>query len=222
MLNSKRKSKRSHRYRSWLAIAIPVFTCVACATSTADGPKQMVERYIAAINRDDPQAAYALLGEQVQRQITAAEFAARWKQVKPELRRQASQLGSSAERPMEIGATVTYRGGTRARLRFADGQWRIDGGISVSFQTATPLEALRTFIRAVERRSYDAVLKLLSRSVRQSIERDINDRLAKLKRWLGRDGEVEITGDRARVRYDARYKIELVNEDGQWKILDFD
>jgi hypothetical protein len=31
-----------------------------------------------------------------------------------------------------------------------------------------------------------------------------------------------VTGNKARLRYDRRYKLELIKEGGQWKILDFD
>jgi hypothetical protein len=46
------------------------------------------------------------------------------------------------------------------------------------------------------------------------------DRLNRLKQGLNR--EIEVTGNKARLRYHRRYKIELIKENGRWKILDFD
>jgi len=44
--------------------------------------------------------------------------------------------------------------------------------------------------------------------------------MTKLKQALGQ--EIEVTGNRARIQYDPRFKIELVNEDGEWRVLDLD
>ncbi|MCC6751196.1 MAG: hypothetical protein IT371_26325 [Deltaproteobacteria bacterium] len=191
-----------------------------CAAGPARGPQDALRRYVNAIRDDQPQAAYALLDENTRRLMTQNEFTARWKTLRPELLTQASQVRARVDQPFPITAKLNYPGGTRAQLRFAEGAWRIDGGVSVALQSGSPAEALKAFVRAVEQRSYEAVMKLLARSVRESVERDINERLTKLKEAM--KGEIEVNGDRARLQYDPRYKVELVNEDGQWRIADFD
>ncbi|MCA9667553.1 MAG: hypothetical protein KC503_18260 [Myxococcales bacterium] len=199
-----------------------MITAACGGAAQKSSPQAALKRYIAAIDRDDAKTAYDLLSESVRRGITRSEFVDRWKKLKPELVTQAKQLAARLEQPLDVTARVSYPGGTRARLRYADNNWRIDGGISVAFQTATPMDAIKAFVRAVQQRSYEAVMKLLARSVRKGIEQDIQERMSKIQRWIKNENEIEVTGQRARVRYDARYKLELVKEDGQWKILDFD
>ena len=191
-----------------------------CGAAQQSGPQGTLRQYIDAINANQPAAAYALMDESVRRQMTLSEFVARWKSVQPELREQAAQLRETLAKPIKARAQLTYPTGTRATLLLDDSRWQLDEGIAVTVATATPIDALRAFVRAVEQRSYDAVVKLLAKQVRENIERDIGERLSKLKQSLNQ--EIEVTGNRARLQYDPRYKIELTNEDGQWKVMDFD
>jgi delta 1-pyrroline-5-carboxylate dehydrogenase len=193
----------------------------ACASSSGGGPQETLRRYVAAIEADQPVAAYALLDESQRRQLSQAEFVARWRTLKPELKAQAAQLQAALQKPIGARAMLVYPSGTRAVLSLdPQSRWQIEEGIAVTPHTATPIDAIRAFIRAVESRSYEAVTKLLAKSVRENIEQDIVDRMAKLKAALGQ--EIEVTGNKAKLQYDAKYKIELLNEDGQWRVLDID
>ena len=207
-------------YRALVPLGLVALIVSGCGAAQQGGPQDTLRRYIDAINANQPAAAYALMDESVRRQMTLSEFVARWKSVQPELKEQAVQLRESLAKPIKARAQITYLTGTRASLLLDESRWQIDEGIAVTVATATPIDALRAFVRAVEQRSYDAVMKLLAKQVRENIERDIGERLSKLKQSLNQ--EIEVTGNRARLQYDPRYKIELTNEDGQWKVLDFD
>ncbi len=152
--------------------------------------------------------------------MTPAEFTARWKTLRAELRAQAAQLKVALERPIKAQAKVSYPSGSRASLTYLGNRWQIDEGIAVSGGAATPVDALKSFMRAVESRSYEAVMRCLARSVREGIERDIAERLGKLRQALSQ--EIEVTGGRARLQYEPRFKIELIQEEGEWRILDLD
>jgi hypothetical protein len=192
----------------------------ACASPQKGGPQGTLHAYIAAIDRNQPAVAYALMDESIRRQMTLTEFVAKWRTIQPELREQAAQLKTTLSKPIKARAQITYQTGTRANLVYDEAGWQIDEGIAVSALAATPVDALKAFIRAVEQRSYEGVMKLLSKQVRENIDRDISERLTKLKAALNQ--EIEVTGNRAKLQYDPRYKIELSNEDGQWRVLDFD
>jgi len=183
------------------------------------GPRTVVDQYVAAIRNHRPDLAYDLLDETVRRRVSKNEFTTRWRSAQEELEDQARGLESGTVKPA-VRATVEFGDGVTADLVFVDGEWRISEGITVKLQTATPTDALRAFVKAVEERDYRAVMKLVSKSMRETIEREISDRLERLKKGL--DREIEVTGNKARFQYDRRYKIELIKEDGQWKILDFD
>jgi len=209
-----------------------LFACILCfcpclgacgsAQQTANGPRDAVKIYLDAVRGNKPKRAYRFLSDALQKKMSEADFQERWKHLRPELLDQAKAMEARIRKPVDITARVAYASGTRAGLRYVDKQWRIDTGVSVAFQTATPIAAIKAFMHAVERGTYKAAMKFLSRSVRESVDRDISERIRKLRQWMKADNEIEVTGNRARIKYGAgRYKIELVNEDGQWKVLDF-
>lgn len=199
-----------------LAVVLP-----GCPAVTGAGPQETLHKYVAAIDADQPVVAYALLDEGLRRQMTQAEFVSRWQALKPELKAQAALIRTALAKPVTARALLSFPAGPRAHLTLERGsEWKIEEGIAVAPQAATPIEAIRAFIRAVEQRSYETVMRTLVKSVRENIERDINERMSKLKAALNQ--EIEVNGNKARLQYDPKFKIELMNEDGQWKILDLD
>jgi hypothetical protein len=184
------------------------------------GPSQVVDKYIAAVESNRPDLAYQLLDEEVRRRVSKSEFITRWRDARKELSHQAAML-KQVKGPTEVHARVDYPSGLRAQLVYVDSSWKIQKNVtSAPLSTPTPADAIKAFIWAVEKRDYQAVMKLVSKSMRETIEREITDRLERLKEGLNR--EIEVTGNKARLRYDRRYKLELIKEGGQWKILDFD
>lgn len=202
---------------SWGAALLLLAGLASCGQDK--GPQKVVDQYVAAIRTNRPDLAYDLLDEAVRRRVSKNEFSTRWRNARGELEDQARGLESAKTKPA-VRATVTFGDGVTADLVFIKGEWRISEGITVKLQAATPTDALRAFVKAVEERDYQAVMQLVSKSMRETIEREISDRLERLKKSL--DREIEVTGNKARFQYDRRYKIELIKEDGQWKILDFD
>ena len=192
----------------------------ACAGSSRVGPHETLRRYVEAVETDRPDDAYRLLDEGVRSRMTPAEFASQWKSLRAELQAQAVRLKAALGKPVKARAQVSYPAGGRAMLSYSDDRWRIDDGVALSGGAATPSDALKAFVRAVESRSYEAVMRLLARSVRESIERDVAERVAKLKEAAGQ--EIEVTGVRARLQYAPRFKVELIHEEGEWRILDLD
>lgn len=198
-----------------------VLVLSGCPTATGAGPQDTLLKYVAAVEGDQPGVAYALLDENLRRQMTQAEFETRWKELRVELKAQAALIRAALAKPIAARAVLTYPAGPRALLTLERGsEWRIEEGIAVAPGAATPIEAIRAFIRAVESRSYEAVMRTLSKGVRENIERDITERMTKLKAALNQ--EIEVTGNKARLQYDPKFRIELLNEDGQWRVLDLD
>jgi len=204
-----------------LAVAVTLATA-HCGPRDSGGPHAVLRRYIAAIEANRPDDAYRLLDPSVRREITREQFAASWHKLKPELATQARQLRRQLGQPIKIVARVTYPGPTRARLHFSSDRWHIEQPVSVTLRATTPSEALEALARAVEQRNYEAVMSLLAASVRDKIEKDIEKRLGKLRSWIAAGGEIEIKGDRARAPYDPRHGVDLVKEDGQWRVVDFE
>ena len=51
------------------------------------------------------------------------------------------------------------------------------------------------------------------------LERELSDRLARLKSALQK--EIQVDGTHARIRLDERYYLELKQENGRWRVSDF-
>jgi hypothetical protein len=203
---------------------IPLLLCVGltgCAPAPALklDPAGTVARYAAAIAHNDPHAAYALLSSTLREQRSEAEFTLQWKAA-------ARELATQEQRLRAQGGSLPRH----ANVRLADGRavpmshdadgWKVSAVRPLEAEAATPEEALRRFVEALEARDFDAVLRLLADPLRATVEQALNDRLEHLRR-AARGGLIETSGDRARIRYDSRYHLDLVKENGQWRIADF-
>ena len=99
--------------------------------------------------------------------------------------------------------------------------WRVlDPDLQI-IRAQTPEAALRLLIAAAEQRNYPALLRLLTRAERQSLEAELSERLERLRSTLARGQQLETTGERARIQYDPRFFIDLRREQDGWRIADF-
>jgi hypothetical protein len=179
--------------------------------------------YVAALRADNADSAYSLLAEDVRKTMTRAEFKARWATLAAERNAQANELdGRLARGNVPEYAKVIFRSGAAAELSFVDDQWQLEGDVTVVVRSRTPSEALDAFVRAIEARNYRSVMQLLAKSVQQTIERDVERRLAQLKTSLKNKQSIAVRGARATLQYSPEYKVELINENGNWRVLDFD
>lgn len=193
--------------------------CGCGAGPRVEGPSGTVRAYAAALSRADADAAWALLDEDARRGRAAAEHAALMAQNADELATQAEALERAAgTEAVEARARVPLRSGETIVLVLEDGQWRIDGGVLDAAGLGTPLDAVAAFRRALMRRDLDGVERVLSRQTRAEWEEEVR-RLVESTADLD-DLEVEIQGNRARVRTTGGGSIELVRESGEWRVVD--
>jgi Glu-tRNA(Gln) amidotransferase subunit E-like FAD-binding protein len=104
-------------------------------------------------------------------------------------------------------------------------RWRIAAVHPLEPGGDTPEDALRRLIAAIEARDFDALVAILADPLRTTLEQALGDRLSRLKSAL-RHGSFEMagansSGSTARLRYDPRYHIDLILENGRWRVADF-
>lgn len=180
------------------------------------GQQDVLKKYIIAVQTNQPKAAYSLLNEGVRRRVSKAEFISRWKGVRKELQDQARQLQARLNELIPAKAKVVYESGVEAKLSTSkDNFWKIDEGISVTFQTLTPIDAVRAFLKAVRSGQYRTVMSLMAEATRKEVERW----LVEMEKSLSEG--ITVTGNRAEVRFGKDYFIKLIRMKDQWKILDF-
>ncbi len=98
------------------------------------------------------------------------------------------------------------------------------------FSMATPRAALLSFLLCYQKRDFVRMLQLIpdrykNNMTAESLERQFGEEgtqemMEKLSD--GADGPIEERGDQATLRYGDRYQLQMIREDGGWKISDID
>jgi hypothetical protein len=223
------------RHASSLAIAVAIGACVATAGCTgpkAEDPQSILRSYSHALEEGRAEDAYRMLSEEARRGISLEAFRRMVKDNPEEVREIAKALARPTATPV-VTATVTSSNGQELQLVLEGGKWRVEATAIDLYAQDTPRHAIQGFVRAVERKRYDVVLKFVPDSHKEGLDP------SKLKTaWEGHDKEeieqvvsslkqalptasIEETGDRATMAYGAG-TMQLVRERGLWKIEDFD
>jgi hypothetical protein len=121
---------------------------------------------------------------------------------------------------VRASARVRYPDGEDATLDLEDDGFRISSADALPAAARTPREALEQLRRALARRSYAALLRVLSPSTRSAIESDLRSLVEGLKEPDGLD--VQISGDAASVQIQGGHSVKLRRDAGVWKVEDFD
>jgi len=188
----------------------------ACLPHARPDARGTLRAWAEAVERDDPAAAWRLVSAEARRGTSESDFTRRWKELREERRERASDLKRVTAPPAESARLVV---GQRAALAVLEPVgWRILSPRLERVGASSPEEALSRFVRALEARDFDAALQLLGEPLRSSLERELAERLSRLRTLVGKP--LPIDGNRARVRYDSRYLIELIQENGAWQIND--
>lgn len=208
-----------------------VLLVAGCGSATPD-PMVALRRYTDAAARGDCHAAYDMMSSEYQAETTEEEFCRAMRENPAEFREAVDALRRVSGEP-DIVARVRYGLGDEISFVQEGGSWRIDSPVLDFYRQSTPREALRSFVRAIERRRYDVILRFVPNEYRErmsaeqlrelwegSKREEIQQLLENLRASL--DEPIEETGDRATMQYMDRYTCRFVREDGVWKIEDPD
>jgi len=119
---------------------------------------------------------------------------------------------------VEANATVPLRDGTSVELAFEPAGFRVASADTLPSGARTPVEALEDLRRALARRSYPALLRVLSEKARTSVERDLRSLESGLSDPKTLD--VKVTGDRAEVEIPGGHAVTLERDGGTWRVDD--
>lgn len=207
---------------------------VACRSNSpsASDPAAVLREYAGALERGRYDEAYELMSLEYRKRYTRAEFERALKERPDELKQMLAQL---RERPrqVDVSAQVGYGEGDALKLSVERGAWRIDSDPLEFYGQRTPGEALRSFVRAIERRRYDVVLRFVPAKWAEAMTAEKlraqweGDKKAELERLLKNlkanlGAPIEEDGDNATMPYGENFKVAFVREDGVWKIADPD
>jgi hypothetical protein len=213
------------------AIFCALLGASACAASRPESPQDALGAYAAALRAGRASEAYDLLSGDAKKDIPFDSF----RRILRENPDEIAEMGRSLARPVgppRVTAVVKAPNGESLLLVLENGEWRVDGSAIDLYGQETPDAALRAFVRAFKNRRYDVLLRFVPDAEREGLGVD------ELKRaWEGAErtdvaalvaavetnlpnGRLEVTGDRATMAFGAGGTVELVREDGRWKVED--
>lgn len=201
---------------------------LGCTFANTTTPRSTLNAFAAALETSRFRDAYNLLGVDYRRRVSYDEFR-RLLESNPNEARELSSLLRHELEDAEVTASVVSPGGDTLRLVFEDGRWRILGNVVDFYDQSTPRAAVRSFVRAMERRRYDVVLRFVPEADREgmSVEKmreawegdeEIERLLAVLREHL--EDPIEEVGDRATMPYADGRAVHLVREGELWRIED--
>lgn len=215
-----------------LAIVAALSTLVACSGARAEDPHSVLKAYSRALEEGRSDDAYRMLSEEARRGVSLEAFRRMVKDNPEDVREIARALARTTATPV-VTATVTTSSGQELQLVLEKGKWKVEATAIELYAQDTPRHAIQGFIRAVERKRYDVVLKYVPDAHREGLDAtklksaweghdkdEIDQVVAGLKQALP-SATIEETGDRATMAY-SQGTMQLIRERGLWKIEDFD
>lgn len=192
---------------------------LGCGRPALPDPRVQARAYADAVARGDAGAVYALMTRDARRTYGRAEVA---RLVRDE-RRELSAAARAVTRPdarVDATATLLLADGTRVELALEPAGFRVAAGGTLPAAARTPAEALDGLRLALARRSYAALLRVLSSESRAAVETDLRSLSAALENPATLD--VRVQGDRADVDVGGGHRVVLRREAGTWRVEDLE
>jgi hypothetical protein len=211
-----------------LAGGLALAAVVSACAHRDHGPASTLEAFGAALERGDFHAAYALTSADAQKRVPYEAFAASLGADANQTRLLGRRVaGEASKLPMRFEVRLAQ--GEVVSLVREDGQWKIDGQVFEAWGQASPRGALRTFIRALDERRYDVLLRLAPNRYRGELSADKlrqyweeerkDERLPLLARLrTAVTAPIVEMGDEAHMPYGPDREARFVREDGRWKL----
>lgn len=205
-----------------------------CSTAR-QAPFDIVQSYQAALRDARFTDAYQLLSADTRRTLSYSDFA-RIAQENPDELRETIRWLDSVEADSAVTARLELGNGESITLVEENGAWRLDPAVLDFYGQRTPRQCVRSFTRALERRRWDVLLRFAPRRIAEQISADqLRDAWERgsdaddVQRMLialrtSTERPIEVAGDRATMTYGVgnRFTMQLIREDGTWKVEDPD
>lgn len=191
-------------------------------------PEAAIEAYADALARRDTPRAYARLREVDKRALPPADYGRLLARDAAEAKELAAWLAHAG--PARVTARVKLDDGSELELELAGDHFVLVDPLARFYGQSSPRQALRSFVRAVQRSRWDVVLALMPNAAREGLDaatlgRQLEARRQELDRMTALlsaslEAPMEVVGDRATMPYGESYTARLVREGQQWKLED--
>jgi hypothetical protein len=200
-----------------LIVVAAAIGAMACQRARVADPGAVVAAYAEATRRGDSDAVYGLLSERSRRDLGRDGTRRLLMDAKKELAAQSTFLARPDAKPDAV-AVIRYQDGEEAELALEEGVFRVSSAAALPASPRTPNEALASLRKALARRSYAALVRVLAAETRSALESDA----AAIVRGLEDPEtlEIEVEGDQAEVELPGGHVVKLKRESGVWRVED--
>lgn len=218
--------------RAVTAFALCGAVASGCAGTHASAhPDRTLRAYSHALEQGRTREAYELLSSDAKKTISFEVFERAVKENSQEIQALTQALERPSQ-PPRVTAIVSPPGSPPLLLVFERGQWRIDASSIDFYSQATPEQAVLAFVRAYENRRFDVLLRFVPDTQKQDLtaetlekawsneQKDDVERLIQALRAALPTARFELLGDRATMAFGTGGTLELVREQGVWKVED--
>jgi hypothetical protein len=215
------------------ALLLTGYGALGCAAGPAPrSPTEALSAYALALREGRIGDAHALLSSDARSRLPLAEFERMVSENGREIEDISASLLQPAEAP-KVTATLTSPDGEVLLLVYEGDAWKVDGSALDLYNQDTPEAALQSFVRAFDNERYDVLMRFVPESKREGLtveklklawqgdQREQLERLTQALKASLPNVRVEVIGIRATVAYGTGGTVELVHEQGAWKIEDF-
>lgn len=217
----------------WLVLALLAIGCAGTKPPPAT-PELAVVDFARALNAGHFDEAYARMSEEYRQRVPFEQFKRQLTE-NPEETADLSHALSHVQEGTTLEATVRYDDDNELTLRREgtgeNESWFLSSPLVDFYDQSTPRAALRAFVRALERRRYDVIMRLIPNADKEGITSDrleqawsgdgrkeLERLVHNLKEHLG--DPIEVVGERATMPYGDQMRAQLVRENGVWKVED--
>jgi hypothetical protein len=217
-----------------LVVALLVSWAAACSGGR-QAPFDVLQSYHSALREGRYSEAHALLSADARRAVSLDELE-RISRENPDEVRETVRWLEQVDPNAPVTARLDLGNGESVQLVEEGGGWRLDPAVLDFYGQRTPRQCVRSFTRALDRRRWDVLVRFAPRRIAESLtpeqlrdawERgadadDVQRMLTALRQSTERP--IEVSGDRATMTYGVgnRFTMQLVREDGVWKVEDPD
>ena len=225
--------KRPAAFLAALFSTAGLWLSIGCHRTPVADPLPSARRYLDLASDGQIEAAYALLSDEARARCDRACLTRLFISQRLELVQARAQVRAGEAR-VQKQAQLTLSDGTVLRLAQpeAGGGYLFDDNPLDFYPQDTPERTLRSFIRAVESRRYEALLRFVPQSLEEQYTLDVLQKrfegpgrpallsqLAAITRHLSEPFTLDREGRIARLPVGDGKEARLVLEDGRWRVV---
>ena len=207
------------RTRCLLGVCLLIASACARQGSVPD-PKEAAEAYANAAEKGDADAIWSMLSTRSKATTSKGEIDQSVKTSRAELADQAKDVRKNDGSIVAV-ARLRYADGSEAALTLEGGTFAIASAGMLPGGGATAQEALAALRDVLRRRSYPALLRLLSPELRASVEAQLRG----LVEALDDPSAIAIppgSGDDIEIKLSNGHRVRLRREQGTWYVENFE